>query len=68
VRAEIARGASPRESFDAIRPAFAELLADGAWLPDTFQHSAAERHGRRHLARSWDYRRERIVIPDGDTT
>ena len=37
VREEIARAASPRAACDAIRPAFAELLADPAWLPERYQ-------------------------------
>ena len=42
VRAEIARGESPEQCCAAIRPAFADLLADGAWLPAEYQHSAPE--------------------------
>jgi predicted metal-dependent enzyme (double-stranded beta helix superfamily) len=33
----IARSGSPQEACDAIRPAFADLLADDGWLPDDFQ-------------------------------
>ena len=34
VRATIAASASPADACDAIRPRFAELLADQTWLPD----------------------------------
>jgi 3-mercaptopropionate dioxygenase len=37
VRAAIAGAGSPHEACDAIRPAFAELLADPAWLPERYQ-------------------------------
>ena len=37
VRAAIEGAGSPAEACDAIRPSFAELLADPAWLPERFQ-------------------------------
>jgi predicted metal-dependent enzyme (double-stranded beta helix superfamily) len=37
VRTTIARASSPGEACDAIRPAFAALLADPDWLPARFQ-------------------------------
>jgi predicted metal-dependent enzyme (double-stranded beta helix superfamily) len=37
VRADIAAAESPAAACDAIRPRFAELLADPAWLPERFQ-------------------------------
>ena len=37
VREEIARARSPQAACDAIRPAFAALLADPAWLPERYQ-------------------------------
>src|SRR5919197_1436016 len=37
VRSAIADAASPQAACDAIRPAFAELLADPAWLPERYQ-------------------------------
>src|ERR671930_2495855 len=37
VREVIAEAASPQAACDAIRPAFAELLADPAWLPERYQ-------------------------------
>jgi 3-mercaptopropionate dioxygenase len=40
VRDSIAAAASPADACDAIRPRFAELLADPAWLPAQFRESA----------------------------
>src|SRR6188472_1808385 len=37
VRAVIGEADSPAQACDAIRPAFAALLADPAWLPERFQ-------------------------------
>jgi len=37
VRGQIAAAESPAAACDAIRPGFAELLADPDWLPDHFQ-------------------------------
>jgi predicted metal-dependent enzyme (double-stranded beta helix superfamily) len=37
VRAEIDAAGSPEEACDAIRPRFAELLADDDWLPAEYQ-------------------------------
>ena len=42
VRAEIETAASPAEACDAIRPRFAELLADPEWLPSAYQAPASE--------------------------
>ena len=42
VRTAIAGAASPREACEAIRPRFAELLADPGWLPDEFQAPVPE--------------------------
>ena len=42
VRESIAASASAQEACDAIRPRFAELLADPAWLPAQFRESAPE--------------------------
>jgi predicted metal-dependent enzyme (double-stranded beta helix superfamily) len=41
VRAALAV-APPREALEALRPAFAALLADQQWLPDAYQLPAAE--------------------------
>lgn len=42
VRDMIGRAGSPEEACDAIRPAFAELLADEEWLPAEFGREAPE--------------------------
>lgn len=39
VRAAIAGAVSPAAACDAIRPGFAELLADPNWLPDAYRES-----------------------------
>ncbi len=36
VREGVARADSPEEACDAIRPSFAELLADESWLPEEY--------------------------------
>lgn len=42
VRASIGVSASAEEACDAIRPGFADLLADPSWLPREYQESAPE--------------------------
>jgi 3-mercaptopropionate dioxygenase len=42
VREAIGRSGSPAEACEAIRPVFARLLADWAWLPDEYGEPAAE--------------------------
>jgi predicted metal-dependent enzyme (double-stranded beta helix superfamily) len=42
VRASIAASASPEEACDAIRPHFAELLADAEWLPAVYQEGSLD--------------------------
>jgi len=42
VQAAIAAASSPAEACDAIRPRFAELLADPDWLPETYRAAAPE--------------------------
>jgi 3-mercaptopropionate dioxygenase len=42
VRATIAVASTPDEACDAIRPRFAELLADQDWLPAEYQAAAPE--------------------------
>ena len=42
VRAVIGEAGSPAQACDAIRPAFAALLADPAWLPERFQEGDPE--------------------------
>jgi predicted metal-dependent enzyme (double-stranded beta helix superfamily) len=40
-RSAIERAGSPEQACDAIRPRFAELLADGEWLPREYQDGVA---------------------------
>jgi predicted metal-dependent enzyme (double-stranded beta helix superfamily) len=42
VRAAIADASSPHEACEAIRPRFAQLLADPDWLPAAYQAPAPE--------------------------
>jgi 3-mercaptopropionate dioxygenase len=42
VRASIGSATSPEDACEAIRPGFAELLADPAWLPPKYRESAPE--------------------------
>src|ERR1041384_5918710 len=42
VRAALAGGPAPEQAIEQIRPRFAELLADDAWLPAEFQEPAPE--------------------------
>ena len=42
VRAAIAEAASPQGACDAIRPRFAELLADPDWLPERYREGDPE--------------------------
>ena len=42
VEETIASASSPEEACDAIRPRFAELLADPDWLPSVYQAAAPE--------------------------
>ena len=42
VRATIAAASSPEEACEALRPRFAELLADPDWLPAGYQEPAPE--------------------------
>lgn len=42
VQATIRRAGSPEEACEAIRPRFAELLADPSWLPAEYQAEAPE--------------------------
>jgi predicted metal-dependent enzyme (double-stranded beta helix superfamily) len=42
VRAAIAEASSPQAACDAIRPRFAELLADPEWLPERYQEGNPE--------------------------
>jgi len=42
VRSTISTTRSPEEACDAIRPSFADLLGDAAWLPDEYASDAPE--------------------------
>jgi 3-mercaptopropionate dioxygenase len=42
VRSTISTARSPEEACDAIRPSFADLLGDAAWLPDEYASDAPE--------------------------
>jgi len=42
VERAVAEASSPAEACEAIRPRFAELLADGEWLPSEYQAPAPE--------------------------
>ena len=42
VREAVAHADSPEQACDAIRPGFARLLADNAWLPDEYAAAAPE--------------------------
>jgi predicted metal-dependent enzyme (double-stranded beta helix superfamily) len=42
VQAAVASGGTPAASVEAIRPRFAELLADGEWLPEDLRAPAPE--------------------------
>jgi len=42
VERAVAEASSPAETCEAIRPRFAELLADGEWLPSEYQAPAPE--------------------------
>jgi predicted metal-dependent enzyme (double-stranded beta helix superfamily) len=42
VERAVAEASSPADACEAIRPRFAELLADGGWLPSEFQAPAPE--------------------------
>ena len=42
VRETVARSGSPAEAVEAIRPAFAGLLADDGWLPEEYRSPAPE--------------------------
>ena len=73
VRDEIARAASPADACERIRPSFAELLADDAWLPGAFQEAAPESGmgggiGQWALYRASDLSLFSLVVPSGSQT
>ena len=74
VRAALA-AAPPREALEALRPAFAALLADQQWLPDAYQVPAAESGMGGGIATWLIYRAGdgglslfSLVVPAGATT
>jgi 3-mercaptopropionate dioxygenase len=75
VSAAIARAASPEEACEAIRPRFAELLADPTWLPAEYQASAPESAMGGGIAQWLVYRADdgslslfALAVPSGSET
>ena len=75
VRAAIERSRSPAEACDLIRPRFASLLADDAWLPGAYQEPVPESGmgggiGQWLLARAGDGSLSlfSLVVPPGSET
>src|SRR5437868_12599310 len=75
VRATIATAASPADACDALRPRFAELLADREWLPDGYQAAAPESGMGGGIGQWLLYRAEdgslslfSLVVPPGSET
>jgi 3-mercaptopropionate dioxygenase len=75
VRAAIEAARSPEEACEAIRPGFAELLADSAWLPDGYQAAAPESGMGGGIGQWLLYRAEdgslslfSLVVPPGSET
>jgi 3-mercaptopropionate dioxygenase len=75
VRATIARTPSPAEACDAIRPRFAALLADPAWLPAEYQADAPQSGMGGGIGQWLLYRAEggslslfSLVVPPGSET
>jgi predicted metal-dependent enzyme (double-stranded beta helix superfamily) len=75
VRSVIAGAASPAQACDAIRPAFAALLADDAWLPERFQEGDPESGMGGGIGQWLLYRAEdrslslfSLVVPSGAQT
>jgi 3-mercaptopropionate dioxygenase len=74
-REAVGRSGSPAEACEAIRPAFARLLADPDWLPDEYGEPAAESGmgggiGQWLLYRSLDGSLSlfSLVVPSGSET
>jgi 3-mercaptopropionate dioxygenase len=75
VRSSIARAASPEAACAAIRPRFAELLADPDWLPEQYQTAAPESGMGGGIGQWLLYRAEdaslslfSLVVPPGSET
>jgi 3-mercaptopropionate dioxygenase len=74
-RAAIATAGSPQAACDAIRPHFARMLADDAWLPEAYQQDAPQSGmgggiGQWLLFRSADHSLSlfSLVVPPGAQT
>src|SRR5919201_2580748 len=75
VQAKIAGSSSPADACAAIRPRFAELLADRTWLPEHYQAPAAEGGMGGGIGQWLLYRAEdgslslfSLVVPSGSET
>jgi predicted metal-dependent enzyme (double-stranded beta helix superfamily) len=75
VEATIAEAASPEEACNAIRPRFAELLADPHWLPDRYQAAAPDSGMGGGIGQWLLYREDggslslfSLVVPSGSET
>ena len=75
VRSTIGAASSPGEACDALRPRFAELLADPEWLPATYQADAPESGMGGGIGQWLLYRAEdgslslfSLVVPPGSET
>jgi predicted metal-dependent enzyme (double-stranded beta helix superfamily) len=74
-RAAIERAASPEGAIEALRPRFAELLADPDWLPDQYSAPAPESGMGGGIGQWLLYRRTdgslslfSLVVPSGSET
>jgi predicted metal-dependent enzyme (double-stranded beta helix superfamily) len=74
-RASIGGSASPEEACEAIRPRFAELLADPTWLPDRYQAAVPDSGMGGGIGQWLLYRAEggslslfSLVVPSGSQT
>ena len=75
VQATIAAATSPEEACEALRPRFAELLADPGWLPAEYQEPAPESGMGGGIGQWLLYRAEdqslslfSLVVPPGSET
>jgi len=75
VQVAIAQASSPQQAIEAIRPAFAVLLADADWLPDEYRADAPESGMGGGIGQWLLYRAEdgslslfSLVVPSGSQT
>src|SRR2546426_5842941 len=75
VQVAIAQASSPQQAIEAIRPAFAALLADADWLPDEYRADAPESGMGGGIGQWLLYRAEdgslslfSLVVPPGSQT